>query len=227
MARKPRRDRGQKRINPRDTEVITWIGEQYAVRLDVLQRLLGERAEQPTREKDLVQDRTAQRVLNRWDALNLIAQQKLLAGEPKWIWLTTQGLREAGLDYRVWRPTVAQLRHLHTVNLVRMAIEKTYEANLQTWRSERLLRKEHYGKSEFHVPDGEIVTNERIRIGVEIELTLKSRNRAKQIVRRLAHQYRKGQVWFFVTPQTHNLIAEVTTDWRDVFEIFSLQKVMG
>src|SRR5688572_17692514 len=36
-----RRDKGLPQLTPRDRYVLTWIGEQYAVRFDTLEKLLG------------------------------------------------------------------------------------------------------------------------------------------------------------------------------------------
>jgi hypothetical protein len=50
--RKPRCDRGQIQVTERDLWVLRWIGEQYAVRLDHLQELLGRKQGEEQSKRD-------------------------------------------------------------------------------------------------------------------------------------------------------------------------------
>ncbi len=63
--RQQRSDKGKVTITPRDEAVLCWIGEQYAVRLDQLQVLLGRDAQGQTQSEDLVSADTARRVCGR------------------------------------------------------------------------------------------------------------------------------------------------------------------
>jgi len=218
----PRRDKGQIRLNARDLSLLTWVGDQYAVRLDSLQLLLGREARQPTREAGRLRPSTARRVISRWLQDELVTSRKFFYGEPSWIWLTQRGLRQMAFSFRLWTPKVALLRHVHEVNRVRMHIEQSY-ASLQHWRGERRLRREHCGDKDFHVPDGEVVTQAHGVIAVEVELSLKARPRLQQIVKTLAHHY--PRVWVFVTPVTRTLVAEMTGPYSGQFRLYDLHKV--
>src|SRR5258708_1340289 len=66
-------------LSRRDLQTLAWVGEQYAVRLDQLEALLGRG------------QRTAQRTAARLRAAGLVRVRPLLAGEPAWLWLTPAG----------------------------------------------------------------------------------------------------------------------------------------
>lgn len=193
--RKERSDKGKIQITDRDIAVLTWIGEQYAVRLDTLQKLLGREATQETVTPGLVGERGAQRVVDRWERAGLVKSKKFFYRKPPWVWLTAHGLRQMGLDYKPKDPKVSMLNHMHDINEVRVRIERQLGPEA-TWRSERALRKERHGDKVYHVPDGEV----RYQGGffaVEIELTQKASDRIEAIVRKLEAQY--DGVWFFVS----------------------------
>lgn len=218
--RKPRRDKGQIRFNPRDLDVLQWIGEQYAVRLDSLQRLLGRQAQQTTHAQNLITESSARRVLDRWKQEKLVVGRKILAKEPEWVWLTPQGLRHMDLPFKPKEPSVSQLLHLHLVNQIRLKAEINY-AELDYWRGERHLRHEHAQNPKFHVPDGEVVRKDAQVIGIEIERTLKTRSRIAEIVEKLDSQY--GVVWYFVTPETRAAVQAATAHNPHKFRLYDLE----
>ena len=218
--RKQRRDKGQIRLNPRDLEVLRWIGEQYAVRLDTLQVLLGRQAQQKTNVENLITESSARRVLDRWKQEKLVAGRKILAGETEWVWLTPHGLRHMDLPYKPKEPSVSQLLHLHLVNQIRLKAEIQYK-ELHYWCGERQLRHEHSHNPKFHVPDGELIRTDSQVVAIEIERTLKTRSRIAEIVEQLDKQY--GTVWYFVTPETHTAVKEATAYDPHKFRLYDLE----
>jgi hypothetical protein len=218
--RKLRRDKGQIRLNPRDLLSLTWIGEQYAVRLDSLQVLLGRQAEQVTKVEQKITESSTRRVLDRWKQENLVVGRKILSREPEWVWLTAHGLRQMDLPYKPKDPSVGQLRHLHLVNQIRLHAEVKYP-EFQSWRGERQMRHEHSHNPKFHVPDGEVIRTDGHIIAVEIERTLKSRRRVAEIVEKLDTQY--AVVWYFVTPETRTVVEAATVKARDKFRVLNLE----
>jgi hypothetical protein len=145
--RKERRDKGRTLITERDLKLLPWIGEQYAVRLDQLQKLLGRDAKRKTLEEGMVSATTAQRVVERWVELGFVEQQKFFYKEPAWLWVSRIGIRQLGLVYRYWEPTVTALEHIYWINQVRLVVEGGRKGI--TWRSERELRHDRQ-KKPFH-----------------------------------------------------------------------------
>src|SRR5260370_312943 len=80
------------RLSRRDLQTLAWVGEQYAVRLDQLEALLGRG------------QRTAQRMAARLRAAGLTRVRPLFAGEPAWLWLTPAGARECPSGFGAWEP---------------------------------------------------------------------------------------------------------------------------
>lgn len=220
--RKRRVDYGKIRLNDRDTQALSWLAEQYAVRLDCLQVLLGRTAYQTTRVQGEVQPSTARRVVQRWLNAGLVGSRKLFFGQPPWLWLTRRGLSEFDLAFQRWSPKVGQLQHLHDVNCVRLRIEAEYKTTVH-WQCERTLRRQYRDYVGWHIPDGEIQTVSGATIGVEIELTPKSRPRVATNVQRLAHQY--DQIWFFVNQRTRPVITAATQPYGDLFQLYDIDQV--
>lgn len=202
---KARSDKGKTQITDRDITVLTWIGEQYAVRLDSLQQLLGRYAVQETVIPGLVGEPGAHRVIKRWEQEGLVESRKFFYRKPHWVWLTGKGLSQMNLDFKPREPKVSMLNHYHDVNEVRLL----FEAQLGTaavWHCERSMRKERQGDKLFHIPDGEIHYQDAV-YAVEIELTQKSAKRTAAIVRKLDAQY--DGIWYFVNDVTRRSVEPI------------------
>ena len=222
VRRKERRDKGRVMVTQRDLTVLSWIGEQYALRLDHLQILLGKDAQRETLEEGRVSEKTAARVVERWRKLGLITTQKFFYKEPSWVWLSREGLRQLRLSYRFWEPKLGSLEHLHWVNHVRLFVEKQWEGRT-TWISERALRQETRGKTP-HVADAALRYNESL-IGVEVELTRKKQHTLLKIMERLSREYQS--VWYFVRTDTKPLVertlAGLHEDGQRQFRVYLLE----
>ena len=134
-------------ITQRDVMVVRWVGEQYAVPLDVLGELLarlapadaGTRASrfgerEPSGAATLAsRDRTARRHVARLESLDLLQRFRLTSGP--WVAPTRAGLRRVGLSWEPWDVSDWQLDHLEAVAWLRLHLERTYPD--AEWISER------------------------------------------------------------------------------------------
>jgi hypothetical protein len=137
-------------LRRRDLEVLAWAGEQYAVRMDQLESLLGCR-------------RTVQRTVARLRDQHLAVTRRLLVGEPAWVLPTAAGLRACGSSFRVWEPRLAFVAHVAAVNEVRMHVHaRSPEAE---WVCERRLTRER--ESSEHLPDAVVLLDGQ-RVAVEV-----------------------------------------------------------
>jgi hypothetical protein len=173
----------------RDVTALAWIGEQYAVRADLLGLLLGRLSPETPKAVHAWEYATGQRTplralseatvryhLRRWHRARWVTVQRALGRT--WIAPTPRGLALAGVDYRPWSPVPSRLAHVHAVGLVRLAIEA---ANPQAeWVSEReLARVRAQQRAGWWLPDGGLVVAEVAVNGgpplhtVEVELTPK------------------------------------------------------
>jgi hypothetical protein len=154
------------RASTRDLELLRFTGEQFALTLPQLARLMGR------------SERAARWLRSRWQRAGWAQGRALLLGEPVFVWLTRRGLSVAGLDYSVWKPNPGALAHIAAVTEVRLFLrEQRPEA---TWISERELArdaKHELGGFGAHRPDGLLVLDQR-ELAVEVELSQKRRSRA-------------------------------------------------
>src|SRR5206468_3921302 len=129
-APRPRRSRRSDadlvRCSPRDLELLRIVGEQYAVTLPQLARLMecSPHAERWLR--------------SRWERAGWARGRALLVGEPVFVWLTRHRL--ADVDYALWRPNPGMLAHIAAVTDVRLDVLARHPA--AEWVCERELHRE-------------------------------------------------------------------------------------
>jgi hypothetical protein len=220
IARKERSDKGSIKITGRDLEALRFIGEQYAVRFDQLARLL----KRP--EDGRLSESATRAVVARWEKAGLSASKKLIAGDPRFVWLTRKGLEEVGLAFKPWSPTVVSLAHIFWTNQVRMHTEDRHPES--AWRSERELRNgrsmqtistdaSHDVDAEIHLPQGVVA--------VEVELTSKSVERRRSIMAQVAQRY--ATVWYFAPANVHALLEQTAASvpLNERIRIYPLERV--
>ena len=213
-----RADKGVVRLTDRDIASLRWVGEQYAVRIDQLTRLLG-------RPSSAVSDSTARGVVARWVRAGLAESKKLIAGEPGFVWVTRRGLRHVDLPYKPWEPSVGILNHVYWVNQVRFSVESRHAGS--QWVPERELRQGAAMQTfdrKAHVADGELHLD-RGTVAIEVELTAKSVPRRRTIMSELASRY--STVWYFAPTEVARLLESVRSQIAsgDRIRIYPLERV--
>ena len=170
--KKERSRRGLK-ITERDEKALAWIGDQWAVRMDVLSVVLGRLGE----TGGPLSVWGVRNQVNRWKRMGLV-ETGCYAPGGTWVTLTRRGYDMAGQSWDRWRMPAAKLRHVHAVNTVRLA----YEARPRTvqWTSERELWRLSAGVG-WRVPDGALIYGGGMT-AVEVELSLKARARYRHEV---------------------------------------------
>jgi hypothetical protein len=205
-------------ITERDVAALRWLGQQYAARSDVLRVLLGRLSPGSPRIEGMLGEATLRDVLERWEDRGLVARDRLLGH--LWVAPTAKALRLVGLDVRAWSFVIPQLAHVHTVGIIRLALEPSIPEGGR-WLSERELRQEA-GKS--HVPDGAIelpddpdagagsgLYGEDVdplprRVAVEVELTRKGAARLREAWTRPRHG-RWQRTAYYAPPEVASYLA--------------------
>lgn len=207
--RRRRSDAGTMRCTARDLELLRVIGEQHAVSLPQLARMMG------------CSPHAARWLRSRWQRAGWARGRALLVGEPVFVWLTRRGQALAGIDYAVWRPNAGMLAHIAAVTDVRLHVLDRHPR--ATWVCERELHRElavKPGGRHRHRPDGLVVIDGR-EVAVEVELTLKRRARIEQIMAELVARY--GSVTYFAAPAPRRAISAVGDDiGRDRVQVLPL-----
>ncbi len=200
-SRKLRSDRGP-RLTERDHKALSWIGQQYAVRLDQLQILLarlgepGDYTSKPKEKGRLTRKRTMD-LVRRWEQLGLVSYGRFLHGDPAWVWLSMEGLRTVRQqigELSRFEPTPAGLSHLLFCNQARLLVEERHPDGV--WQSERQLRAgRKLGERPTHLPAGLLTLPNGHVIAIEVERSVTDADRLKEILRALTSRYQ--MVWYF------------------------------
>jgi hypothetical protein len=193
----PRHRRGpsEQILGPRDVEVLRWLAEQYAARVDHLQGILG------------CGERQTQRVIARLRARDLVHCERLSTHEPRWLLPTTFGLRLSLTGFRPWHPHLALLAHCGAVNDVRLHIER--RSPEAVWTSERQLGRKYGLKG--HLPDG-VVLLEGKTVAIEVELTPKAKPRTARIIDGLCAGH--DSVLYFASPEARESLLKLAANNR-------------
>lgn len=206
-----RSDAGAVRCSARDLELLRIVGEQYAVTLPQLARMMG------------CSSHAARWLRSRWERAGWACGRALLVGAPVFVWLTRRGQSLAGVEYSVWRPNAGRLAHIAAVTDVRLHVLDGHPG--AAWVCERELHRELAatpGSRQRHRPDGLVVIDGR-EVAVEVELTLKRRARIEQIMRELVARY--GSVTYFAAPAPRRALQQVAEEiGRGRIQVLELPK---
>jgi hypothetical protein len=196
--RKARADAGSVRLSERDGPALRLIGEQYAITVDQLARLIGR------------SHRTGRWLRDRWRKAGWVESRQLTADGPSFLWLTRAGSRLADSPFRTWRPNAALASHIEAVTEVRLLLE---QLRLGERSLARRLRSDT--QTRVHLPDA-VLERGRDRIAIEVELTLKSRTRLEALLLELGHSY--DEVWYFAAASLLPTLRELAAalPWQNV-----------
>lgn len=214
-------------LTQRDLDTLRWIGEQYAVRLDQLQRILGAQPGGETQIPGQLSESATRVWLTRMKLLDALDMEKPFRAIPAFVWLRPAGLRLVELEYKYLKPAVTTLNHHYWCNEVRLFL--AVRRKEEPWKSERQLRTEHAQASankSHHLPDlpdAELLTAKGA-LAVEVELSEKQAIRLNDVIyRRIAQYY---TTWYFCTPQTApgvEAVRQKLEPWqRDRIQLYSL-----
>jgi hypothetical protein len=175
----------------RDGPLLRLVGEQYAVSVEQLAKLMGR------------SHRTGRWLRDRWVQAGWVESRPLVHGGGSFLWLTPSGIQNADSPYRTWRPNSSMIDHIEAVTDVRLLLE--HELTVGDWTCERQLARNAASRAQVrpHLPDGLLDLGSE-QIAVEVELNLKSRVRLAAIVEQISEQY--DRVWYFAAqPAMHAL----------------------
>ncbi len=195
-----RPDRGH-RYSEEERACIRWIAEEGGAQFEQVRRVMARLSPNPEKLADptMLSVQRMRKKKDRWKNDGLIAYKLFEAKGKGWLWPTRQGLEFVGLgDLRYYEPKLESLRHLYYVNQARLYIEQQRPEDV--WKSERLIRYEQpvlpIGRKAPHIPDALLLKPNGEIIAIEVELTLKKRERILATLKELANTYYR--TWYFV-----------------------------
>jgi hypothetical protein len=133
-------------VTARDLSALRFVGEQYAVRVDLAGVLLTRLAPEPVGQ---LSRRTVRQRLSRWEQAGWVERRRLLG--QTWVLPTRAGLRLADLEFDCWEPAASRLAHHHAVAVLRLAREPV--PGQGGWVCERELWRRR-GRASWHLADG-------------------------------------------------------------------------
>lgn len=191
--RRRRCDYGSVKASERDLELLYLVGEQYAVTLPQIARLIGRSVH------------TARALRDRWKRAGWVGSGQLSVQAPSFVWLTGRGAAGVESPFRVWQPNHGLALHIASITDVRLLLER--ELRLGEWECERAVAQQlAKDRNRGHLPDG-VLHMDSQRIAIEVELTLKSRMRLGAIVDELSGDYE--QVWYFAPERLRPTLSEL------------------
>jgi hypothetical protein len=213
-ARRARRsDAGSFRASERDTELLYLVGEQYALTLPQLARLIGR------------SPHTARALRDRWKRAGWVGSGKLAVQAPPFVWLTGRGAAVAQSAYRAWQPNHGLALHIEAVTEVRLLLED--ELRLGEWECERSIARRfaEYRGLRSHLPDA-ILTTADGQVAIEVELALKNRARLAEIARETGGAYHR--VWYFARPTLIPALQTIAGEsaWQNI-DVFTYPPAPG
>ena len=171
------------------------------------------------------------RLIHEWEDLGLVQTERPWSDQPKWVWVTMNGLRRLGLAYHdAHFPNDEQeLEHLYQITRVRLLVGRPREGEgtswfAHTWISERSIKASYpqntAGMVLPHLPDGTLELDEDApvkmadgmqrsfrrgdRLAVEVERTRKDFARLEAILPDLLAHY--SGVWYFCHPKAADAV---------------------
>jgi hypothetical protein len=192
----------------RDVDALRFVGEQYAVRVDVLAAVLGRLSPGEPRAAGWLGRRTLRQRLGRWEQAGWVVHRRLL--DQVWVLPTQAGLRLAGLEFDPWDPSPPRLAHHHAVAVVRLHREPV--PGRGGWVCERELWRRR-GKARWHLADGALPVPVPARWQgidqawelVEVELHQKARPRVVAALKTRAPH--TARITYYVPAALHNALA--------------------
>jgi hypothetical protein len=139
----------QPALTARDAAALRFVGEHYAVRIDVLAVVLGRLSLGVLQAPGRLGARTLRQRLGRWQQAGWVERRRLLG--QTWVLSTRAGLRLAGLEFDCWEPAESRLAHPHAVAVVRLHREPV--PGRGGWVCERELWRRR-AKASWHLADG-------------------------------------------------------------------------
>ncbi len=189
------------RFSENDSSSLRWFCEQGGGQFTHVQKILARLSPNPERlaAPGMLSVHRTRKKIAKWRQEGLIEYKTFLADEKGWLWLTRRGQEYVGLaDLRYYEPKLESLRHLYYVNQARLYVEHQRPGDI--WKSERLIRYEQpalpAGKKAPHIPDALLIKANGEVIAIEVELTLKKRDRVLEVLKELSASYHR--IWYFV-----------------------------
>lgn len=115
--------------------------------------------------------------------------------------------------------------YIHQLTVIDVHLKLMQRFPEASWVSERRLRREKFLSGRFdrfgHVADGMLLFPEDKKIAIEVELTMKGKDRLDKIIRNYASDCSINGVWYYCLSDIVNKMKKAT-DWRSYVSVYEL-----
>ena len=136
-------------------------------------------------------------IMRRLVNAGLVVYDRIFYERPGVYHLTQKGARYTGL------PPLKRIplgNYIHEITLLDVYLKLKIDYPDALWISERRLKQDKFFESVKkggHISDGMLVFQGGLRVAIEVELTLKSRERLEQIFKNYGTQFEINEVWYY------------------------------
>jgi len=199
------------KLTDRDVEIIRFINEFGFCEITQL-----------TRKFDLKKPRCYQ-IMERLVKANFVKHERIFYGKHGVFYLTNQGASFSNL------PPIKNIpkdNYDHQLAIINVYFKMMQEFPNAEWLSERFVRKQKslysVGKKIKHLCDGVLVLSDDKQIAIEVELTMKSKERLNEIIRSYALHKHIKEVWYYCSPETLGRVQRAADKWEHV-KVYGLE----
>ena len=199
-------------ITKRDMEILEFINEFGFCEMPQIERRFG------------LKKPRSYKVVKRLVNAGLVIHEYVLRNKHGIYRLTREGAECTDLPILKYISLGSYLHQLTVVNVYLELMQRFPDA---TWISERRLRREKFLEKGFrrlgHVADGMLIFPDGKKIVIEVELTMKGKERLNKIIRGYAADFSINNVWYYCTPEIMKKVKKITS-WLSNVIVFELGK---
>lgn len=200
-------------ITKRDVEILKFINECGYCITPHLERKFG------------IKNWRVYQLMKRLVKAGFVRQVRIFHGKPNIYYLTREGAKFTDL------PAMERVNtsvYEHHIKLIDVALRLRELYPLAGWRSERHLIHDKFFAGlgvKGHIADGLLVRGEDNQIAIEVELTVKNKQRLERIFRSYLKQWLITEVWYFCSPEVISVLKGMT-EKNPIIKVHSLEELL-
>lgn len=161
--------------------------------------------------------------MERLEKANFVRHEKIFHGKHGVFYLTSQGASFSDL------PPIKNIpkdNYGHQLSIIDVYFKLMNEFPEAEWLSERFIRRQKFlyrvGRKVKHLCDGILIFPDDTQIAIEVELTMKTKERLHEIIRSYALHTRFKEVWYYCSPETIDRVRRAAVKWNHV-KVYGLE----
>lgn len=108
----------------------------------------------------------------------------------------------------------------HQITVIDVSLKLLQQYPGAHWKSERWLKYDEYSEGRFnrqcHFADGILILPDNKRVAIEVELTMKSKDRLNKILRDYWLQNEVEEVWYYCVPDIINRVKSLVNRYENI-----------